>query len=487
MIKMTHRVTKGGVMIPKPLEIIKSESKKYYLGFYSLDDQVTKHLMSLKMRKGKTQIETQTCEKGYIINLDETISIAYENDEHLFYALVTLKSLVDKEIQMAQIIDCPNLHHRGLMLDVARHFYSKDVIFSLLDLCAELKLNVFHLHLTDDQGWRLESKIYPKLHEVGSIRKQTKRRFRVKNQSVEGYYTADDIKEIVQYAKERFIEVVPEIDLPGHFSAAIASYPNLSCRKEKKEVVCDFGIFEDILCVGVEENRQFIFDILDEVIDLFQCKRIHLGCDEVPLSHWKNCESCQTYMKSMGCLNEKTLFLYQIQTWVEFCKRKGTKVVIWNDPLKFGSIPNVQIQHWMHRKVTQTYGIDNEVINSDYFHTYFDYPHYMTPLDKTLKADVLNHSMVIGYEGCLWTEHVDSVEKLFEMIMPRLLAISEISWTKTVDSCDFNERVEEFLSRYHGYYTMRYNEKGIFSVLKTLIYMIKMVSYHDIKNIFRMR
>lgn len=486
MIKMTHGVTLRRNMIPLPKEMKTNQIEKKYKGYYSLDETVKRMLSVLNVPKGDTLVEVSSCSKGYKILFEETIRIDASDDESLFYGLVTLNQLIDKPIYLSQIYDEPMYKHRGFMLDVARHFFDVSTIKSIIDLCAYLKMNVLHLHLTDDQGWRLESRRFPNLHELGSRRNRTKRRFDVDQTVVEGYYTHEDIRDIVAYAKKRYIEIIPEIDIPGHLSAAIYAYPQLSCIDDVKSIREEFGIFEDILCVGKKGNVQMVLDIIDEVIDLFNCQRLHIGCDEVPLVHWKKCSHCLSYMKKHGLEDEKEMFMYLINHIKNHCHKHHVDVVIWNDPLKHGVVDGVQIQHWMNKKITETNGVNNEIILSDYFHHYFDYPHYMTPLDKTMKEEVLDHKHIIGYEACLWTEHVTNTDKLYEMILPRLLGVAEMAWSgRRGDS--FYERVDAFLEDIQLPYTKSYNEIGLMAKVKTGLYMLKMISYHDIKNIFRMR
>lgn len=474
-------------MIPLPRKIRGSSEKRHYLGYDSKDERIVKMLSVLKLPKGDTLIKKGTVKEGYRLVFSDCVYLCAADEASLFYGLITLKQLLNKPFYMDEIYDKPSFEHRGFMLDVARHFFDVKTIKDILDMCAELKLNVFHLHLTDDQGWRVESRKYPRLHEIGSYRNRTKRRFHIENEPVTGYYTQKDIQDIVSYAKDRFIEVVPEIDVPGHFSAAIGAYPHLSCVDGDKKVRDEFGIFEDIFCVGKKGNLAMIFNLLDEVIDLFQCKRLHIGCDEVPLIHWKNCPDCNQYMKTNNVSNERQLLIAFIHQMKDHCMNRGVQLIVWNDPLRHDHLSSdIQVQHWMNRKVTEKMGQNNQVIVSDYFHHYLDYPHYMTPLDKTMTKHVLDHKDIIGYEGCLWTEHVNEVDKLYEMTLPRLLGISELAWYGEKGH-DFYNRLDCFLKETEHSFTEKYNEKGFIAKIKTFVYMLKMISYHDIKNIIRMR
>ncbi|MCH4888194.1 hypothetical protein EZV73_11455 [Acidaminobacter sp. JC074] len=461
-------------MIPKVKHESISDKLVEIKGLKSQSPLVEKMIDVLLLPKGTTMI---TCDqmpmKGYALRIDESVHIDYNKESDLFYGLITLKNYLGKSIASRVIEDYPDYKYRGLMLDVARHFYDIEELYKIVDICSELKMNKFHIHLTDDQGWRFESKKFPKLHLHGSYRPNTKRRFKTYNTPVSGYYSQSDLRDLVIYAKERFVEIIPEIDLPGHMMAGISSYPQWSCEKNPVAVSNRFGIFDTILCAGSQKTMNDMFTLVDEVIDVFNCRSIHIGCDEAPLKKWATCQTCQTYMKEKGLVSSKDLFLDFIERIKSHVRKKDVEVIIWNDPLKHGRIEDVTVQHWMNRKITMENGRSNPLIISDFFHHYFDYPIYMTPLKKTYDK-VLDHPNIIGIEGCLWTEHMPTINKVHDMMFPRIYAISELAWGGG-DYEDFEERVKSL-----GSYDV--GKSGLVSTVKSLFYMVSTVSVNDIFN-----
>ncbi|MBK9592135.1 MAG: beta-N-acetylhexosaminidase [Crocinitomicaceae bacterium] len=239
-----------------------------------------------------------------------------------------------------KIEDKPAFEHRGLMLDVCRHFFEKEVIFEYLDLMAFYKMNILHFHLTEDQGWRIQIDKYPLLNTISSYRKE-------KDGTIYGgFYTKEDLKEIVAYAKERHIVVIPEIELPGHAQAALAAYPEYSCNGGPIEVVNDWGVFKEIYCAGNDSTFKFLEDVLTEVMEIFPSEYIHIGGDEAPKFRWEHCAKCQQRMKDEGLKDEHELQSYFIQRIEKFLNSKGRKLIGWDEILEGGLSENASVQSW---------------------------------------------------------------------------------------------------------------------------------------------
>jgi hexosaminidase len=418
--------------------------------------------------------------EGYTINANaDGIAIGYGGEAGKFYAQKTLEQILRQSqfgIPQMTIKDTPKYNYRGFMLDCARHFFDLDEIKRLLDIIAGLKLNKFHWHLTDDQGWRVEIKKYPRLTEVGSRRSAT----RGDGREVKGFYSQEQIKEIVRYAADRFIEVIPEVDMPGHFTAAIASYSYLGCENKEIRVSESFGIHADIACAGKEATYEFCKDVLKEVFDLFPSKFIHLGGDEALKMKWINCPDCQQKMKENNLKNEEELQGYFMNRMTEFAKENGKTVINWNDGLIGGNMDeSVILQYWKESKLGKEIlfreaSNGRKIIMSPFYAYYMDYPYGMTGLKKTYNYEVAKEfeKGVIGLEAPLWAEYVADNEKLHYMIFPRLIAVAERAWSKENRYSDFIGRLEEYynyLDTININYAKDYNPnifKGLWAVIK---------------------
>lgn len=360
------------------------------------------------------------------------------------------------EIPAVDISDAPRFPHRGAMMDVGRNFLPKEEVLKFLDVMAMYKLNKFHFHLTDDQGWRIEIKKYPKLIEVGSWRKQTQvghcdyyypRRFDGKEQR--GYYTQEDIREIVKYASDRFITVIPEIEMPGHASAALAAYPQYSCGLGKTYVVRDyFDVFDEVYCPR-EITFAFLKDVLTEVMDLFPSHYIHIGGDECPKKAWKKCAHCQALIKREGLKDEDALQSWFIHRIEQFVNSKGRDIIGWDEILEGGLAPNATVMSWRGEEG----GIEaarqkHKVIMTPGKKCYFDYyqesPEFaplaiggFLPLDSVYAYNPLpsvltpeEQSYIIGTQANVWGEYIQTPEYFEYMAFPRLLAMAEVQWTQ---------------------------------------------------------
>lgn len=398
-------------------------------------------------------------DEGYIIIADnDGIKLTAQTDAGLFYASETLEQLkAGGMIPCVTIKDKPRFAYRGFMLDSARHMQSLDEIKRLIDAAAMLKLNRMHWHLSDDQGFRIESKKFPLLNEKGSWRESDDFGGTHIEKRYGGYYTHEEIKEIVSYCKERFIEVVPEIDMPGHTTAIVSSYPELSCRKVQVPVQTKQGIFEDVLCVGDEKTLEFVYELLDEIIPLFPCEYFHIGGDEVKYTYWKSCLKCREKLSELVTVDYAALQGWFTGRIIEHLKTHGKKPIVWNESLAGDNLPaDTVAQMWMDPKKHSVRWANraNKVITSDFYHYYCDYPYFMTPVKKTYSfnpvlkgiAPVME-KFVMGVEAPIWTEYICDFEKLCYMYFPRLAAVAENGWTKKekLDYAGFESRFIEFI------------------------------------------
>lgn len=365
------------------------------------------------------------------------ISVKFSDEQGKFYAEKTLLQLKNsgEKIPDCIISDKPQFSYRGFMLDPCRHFLTVDEIKKIVDAAAYLKMNVFHWHLSDDQGFRIESKKFPLLNEIGSYRKNSLFGGTNEGQPHSGFFTHEEIKDVVEYCKERYIEVIPEIDLPGHTIAIIASYPELSCRKEKIDVCMKQGIFPEILCAGNEQVYEFIFELLDEIIPLFPSEYFHIGGDEVPKKNWKSCECCNKKIQEEKLKSFDELHGYFMNRIEDFLLSRNKTPIMWNDTLKSGKINHktTVIQHWLHdKKIMEDFIADGgKYIESDFFHFYSDYPYHMTPLKKVYNFEAEKTENLLGVETPAWSEYIRDFDKLCYMLFPRICAVAEIGWTKS--------------------------------------------------------
>lgn len=368
--------------------------------------------------------------------------------------------LTSVEIPVLTIKDAPRFSWRAFMLDEARYFKGMDQVKMLLDEMALLKMNVFHWHLTDDQGWRIEIKKYPLLTEIGSKRISTQvgpLKWKSPIQSGEpheGFYTQEEIREIVSYAKDRHITIVPEIEMPGHSTAAIASYAQLGTAKQKIEVPIRFGVGKDVYDVSDPEVYRFLTDVLDEVMELFPSKVIHIGGDEVKYDHWKNSESVQKYMKEKGLATPADLQIFFTNSISAYLQNKGRRMMGWNEimghklheyqdaadtessqKLAGGTI----IHFWKGDIKLLTLAAANgyDVVNSLHSSTYLDYDYHSIPLSKAYAFDPIPEGLDPKYQdkvigtGCqMWGEWIPFNGEMHFMVFPRIAAYAEVGWTE---------------------------------------------------------
>lgn len=394
----------------------------------------------------------------------------------IFYGIQTLLQLLPlegkKHIPCLDISDRPRFIYRGMHLDVCRHFFGVDFIKRYLDQMARYKLNTFHWHLTEDQGWRIEIKRYPKLTSVGSVRKETMveknfNPYRGDGTPHGGYYTQEEVREIIAYAARRHIEVIPEIEMPGHSLAALSAYPELSCTGGPFEVATSWGVFDDIYCTK-EETFVFLEHVLDEVTALFPGRYIHIGGDEAPKTRWKACPVCQGRMRAEGLEDEHALQSYFIRRIEKILTARNKKLIGWDEILEGGLAPDATVMSWRG----EDGGIaaarqGHDVIMTPGFAMYFD--HYQgdpkkeplaiccyTPLQKVYAYDPVpavlspkEQQHILGVQANVWTEYIKTPEHVEYMVNPRLLALSEIAWTNKgrKDYSSFMRRIPIHLQR----------------------------------------
>ncbi|MHA1112015.1 MAG: beta-N-acetylhexosaminidase [Promethearchaeota archaeon] len=403
-------------------------------------------------------------EEGYVLEITKSaITVQSKTHEGLYHGIQSLKLiLLDaknkgvQEISCGIIQDSPRFSWRGFMLDTGRHFHPVSTIKKLLDIIALLKMNVFHWHLTEDQGWRIEIKKYPKLIEIGSKRKDsnTSSFFGEKYTGIphEGYYTQEEIKEVVQYAVDRFITVIPEIELPGHSIAAIASYPELGCTGKQLEVATDRGVFSEIYCAGKESTFEFLQDVLDEVMELFPSDIIHIGGDEVPKKRWKECHYCQERIRQEGLRNEDELQVYFTNRIGKYLKSKGKRLMGWNEILGDTLEPSAICHWWIGKEEDKMVHLwrGRDMVFSNRFQTYLNLNYTIAPMRFFYNWDPVPSKLglhlqqhILGVESPLWTEPIPTYEKLGKHVFPRLLAVAEIGWTKKEikNYPDFEQRI----------------------------------------------
>ena len=403
--------------------------------------------------------------EGYTLTSSKKeIAITGATEAGVFYGIQTLRKAIpalstgaDIKLPSVEVIDFPRFKYRGVHLDVGRHTFPVDSIKQFIDILALSNINNFHWHLTEDQGWRIEIKKYPKLAEISSQRKETVigcNSGAYDGKPYGGYFTQDEIREVVAYAAERFINVVPEIDLPGHMQAALAAYPTLGCTGGPYEVATSFGVFDEVLCAGNDEAMTFVEDVLTEVIDLFPSPYIHLGGDECPKTRWKTCPKCQARIKAEGIKADKLhsaenrLQSYVITRMEKFVNAKGRRIIGWDEILEGGLAPDATLMVW--RGVE--HGVEaakqkHDVIMTPGSHLYFD--HYQSldaaeplaiggysniehvysyePVPAGLTAE--EEKFIIGTQANIWTEYMPTYSQVEYMFVPRVAALSEVQWT----------------------------------------------------------
>jgi len=370
------------------------------------------------------------------------ITIVGAGSEGLLWGVQTLRQLLPPEFERedgarpvswpvpaVDIEDAPRFGWRGSLMDVSRHFFPVGFVKRYIDLLSRYKMNVLHWHLTEDQGWRLEIEAYPRLTEVGAWRTEP-------DGTVHGgFYTRDDVREIVEYARLRGVRVVPEIEMPGHSSAALVAYPELACADPPTEVPNEWGVFRDIYCVGKPETFAFLETVLDEVAELFPSEYVHVGGDEVPKERWEECASCQALMRREGLADEEELQAWFLRRIAAHLDGLGRTMIGWDEILEGGGVPGSVVQVWREpATIREAIGRGHDVIASPTSHAYFDYSPAALPLKQVYASDPADRltpeeaSRVLGGEGNLWSEYITTANFDFQAF-PRILALAEVLWS----------------------------------------------------------
>lgn len=489
-------------VIPKPLSLVQNEgsfkvtkSTKFYAStpeaktiatfFASKIESSTGYDLAISEEEVSSNAiallidnSLEVNDEGYTLDAtDKLVSIKAKTAKGLFYGMQTLMQLLPAEIESTTVVngiawtlpcvtikDEPRFAYRGIMLDPCRHFIPVENIKKQLDVLALFKINQFHWHLTEDQGWRIEIKKYPKLTEIGSKR--------VDGEGTEysGFYTQEQIKEVVAYASERFINVIPEIELPGHALAAISAYPELSCKGDSLSPRIIWGVEEDVYCAGKEETFKFLEDVISEVVTLFPGEYFHIGGDECPKVRWEKCPLCQKRMRENKLKNEHELQSYFVQRIEKVLASHGKKMIGWDEILEGGLAPSATVMSWrgedggiaaasMDHDVIMTPGSNGMYL--DHYqgdskiepvaiggYTLLEKTYSYNPVPDTL-AGLGKSNFVKGVQGNIWSEYMYTTDLMEYRIYPRILAVAEIGWTplEGKDYKDFERRIDNALVR----------------------------------------
>ena len=495
-------------VVPQPQEIKQVKSKPFMLTasttIVSLNDSeemrrnaqflkeyiadVCKLNLAVDSKKGTSSIilaidpKIKNSEGYSIVVNSKGVVIKGATAQGVFYGVQTLrKSLpittVAGSIELAPVVidDAPRFGYRGMMLDCARHFFPLEFVKRYIDLLAMHNMNVFHWHLTEDQGWRLEIKKYPELTQKGSIRQGTQVGH---NDGVfdgvpyGGYYTQEQAREIVEYARQRYITVIPEFDIPGHTKAALACYPELGCTGGPYQVARSWGVFQDVLCLGKEKTFTFVQDVLDEIMDIFPSKVIHIGGDEAPTVAWEQCPLCQKKMKEEG-VDAKHFQGYFTNRIEKYLNSKGHSIMGWDEILEGKISTTATVMSWRGAEPgIQAALKGHDVVMTPNTHNYFDYyqandkeekklgligglstvenVYNYNPTPSVLPDSVRKH--ILGVQANLWTEYIAGKDIAEYQILPRMAALAEVQWTTQPKNFEgFKERLTRFVSFYDLY------------------------------------
>tara|TARA_B110000914_G_scaffold85315_1_gene75132 strand:+ start:9 stop:2231 length:2223 start_codon:yes stop_codon:yes gene_type:complete len=486
--KSPHSIPTGGIEalipFPKSVSLIgKVEDGKMFFSGEDIRIQGIEHLgptsevveawfmgVGVEVRKDFAtnanlvfEITGDNTDESYdLIIKNDVIQIKANSEVGLFRGFTTLRQMIPNSCEYGGCVsgfflpevlvsDSPEFEHRGLLLDCCRHFMEVEFIKKMIDNLALHKMNVLHWHLTEDQGWRIEIDAYPKLTEVGAWRTE------LDGTKHGGFYSKEEIREIITYASARHVEVIPEIELPGHSQAALAAYPYLGCTGEQLEVANRWGVFKDIYCAGNDSTILFLKQVLTEVCELFPSSRIHIGGDEAPKVRWHSCDKCQNRIAEQGLNDEHELQTWFIEEIGLFLESKGKTIIGWDEILEGGLPDGAVVQSWRGMSgASQAIELGSDVIVSPTSHCYLDYPLSSTDLKKVYsfnpRPETVGDGRVLGGECNMWTEHTP--QHLVEsMVFPRAIGLSEVLWsgpefTGASDAySDFIKRLEPHLDR----------------------------------------
>lgn len=427
--------------------------------------------------------------EGYVLSVEpDRVVLKGQSEAGVFYGIQTLhKALPVTEGQGVAALPCgevkdfPRFGYRGFMIDVGRHFFSTDYLKEVIDMLALHNMNYFHWHLTEDQGWRLAISKYPKLTEVGSKRVGTIKDWERKECDsipVSGFYTKEEAKEIVRYAAERYITVIPEVDMPGHMLAALASYPELGCTGGPYEVTTTFGVFADVLCGGNEKTLQFAKDVMNEVMDIFPSPYIHIGGDECPKKRWKVCPKCQQKIRELGLKDTKEHTKEnQLQAWFmgeveKVIQQRGRKMMAWDEILEGNPAKSTTVMAWTSPKA-RVRSVENghTTIACPITNLYFSNPGYnklkgVSSVERVYRFEPVpegatpeQQQRIIGAQGCVWTEWTKDSLMMEWQMFPRVAALAEIQWSRP-EKKDLNGFLKRLKHQLAVYEAWGYHFKG---------------------------
>ena len=487
-------ILNGNSNIIFPADNLKMAKNAQFLSEYIKEATgINVKINSKGRKKIALELDTTLCspEAYKIVISKNNVTIYGGSEAGVFYGIQTLRKSLPfgqykvVDLPSAIINDFPRFEYRGMMLDVSRHFFPVEFVKRYIDILALHNVNHFHWHLSEDQGWRIEIKKYPKLTKIGSLRKETV----IGHNGGEydgipygGYYTQEEAKQIVAYAAERYITVIPEIDMPGHMRAALASYPELGCTGGPYEVWTKWGVSDDVLCVGNDNTLNFIKDVLTEILDIFPSEYIHIGGDECPKTRWKECPKCQEKIEEEGLIGDKNhsseerLQSYFISYVEDFLNSKGRQIIGWDEILEGGLAPNATVMSW--RGING--GIEaakqkHRVIMTPNGYLYFD--HYQsreiekepmaiggyTPVEKVYTFEPVPSTLsdeekqyIIGTQANVWTEYISSGNHVEYMVLPRLAALSEVQWCMPQKK-NYNEFLQRMTHQFEIYSSLGYN------------------------------
>lgn len=456
--------------------------------------------LGLKGSKIKVHLteDSSIPEQGYKILVDEKgIAVMYSSTKGCFNAATTLKQflIIYGYIPYCTIEDAPNVLFRAYMLDSARYFFTVEEIKKQIRYLALFKINCFHWHLTEDQGWRIEIKKYPLLTEIGSSRNRTHMHFKKHS----GFYTQSEIKEIVAYAHSYNMIVIPEIEMPGHATAAIASYPELSCLGQKVKVSNTFGIKYETFCPAKEYTMQFIKDVIDEVTSLFPDPYFHIGGDEVLFKRWSQCPLCKKKKDDLGYETWNEYQAHFSNEVADYLKTKGKKTIMWNEAKTSGVVNKELIwQCWniesSSNAISNELKLGRHLINSISSNYYIDLPYGLVSLEKTYAADPYAESgthkpQIIGVTIPLWTELIPNQKKAEQMTFPRALAAADRTWNNEDNYCEFKKRAKVWMSALKNMginvaKPRRYEPKKLQILIDKIWWARRMLYWGGLQNIF---
>lgn len=481
----------ASVKIVYPLGNASMERNAVFLADY-LNDLTGKHFATTTKAGGKSILLELRGDfanpEAYRIEVTaKQITVSASTERGIFYGIQTLRKSVPIGVDpvvlpAATVQDAPRFGYRGMHLDVSRHFFTVDEVMTYIDMLALHNINQFHWHLTDDQGWRIEIKKYPRLTEVGSKRQETVIGHNTGSYDgipYGGFYTQEQIKSVIAYAKERYINIVPEIDMPGHMLGALSAYPELGCTGGPYALWCQWGVSDQVLCVGNDRTLEFINEVLTELMDLFPSKYIHIGGDECPKKSWKNCSRCQARINALGLVSdekhtaEERLQSFLISYAEKIVNDHGRKIIGWDEILEGGLAPNATVMSWRGMSGgMEAARQQHDVIMTPNSYAYFDY--YQTkdltnepmaiggylPIKVVYEWEPMPASLsdaekkfIIGAQANLWTEYVPTFKHAQYMVLPRIAALCEVQWSdpSQKDYPYFLKRLPNLIGLYERY------------------------------------